>query len=300
MNCDRFHEGLEALLSGDLGDDQRQELLDHADRCEECATVLALCRNPQAVEDPHFVESVVGQTSGAVCSSVVEEMGDWLDGRLARGRAMEFTAHVRGCSRCSELAAAMRRCNALLPDLAEMTPDPNFTADVLMATLESASLWHVAWRRMSDVARGILGRPGFPLEASFAATVLLVILTATPLAPWPQLPARALAVVQTLGSESAELDPAGATWAGLTGSSATTAFEGKARRTLDAGRTRWELWHPRLLRVAVDLRTLGSVALHLDFEAWHPAAQRLGRDVKALGSGPEERPSSEPPKETES
>jgi anti-sigma factor RsiW len=290
MNCDHFHLSLDGLLRDRLDDSAREEMLAHLQACEECATVYALCRREDSLSAPFLVESVLGQTTGSICSSIEERLGDWIDGRLEMDRSRELSVHVENCERCAELVQAMRRCDDLLPSFAEMEPDANFTADVLMATLEAASLWHVAWRRLRDLFERIFRRPAFPMEVSFATTVALVILTATPLAPWPQLPAQALAVVQSLGEQTAELDPAGASWNTLVESRAAEAMGQTSAAANLALRGRWERLRPRLDRVGGDVQRLGDSAIHLDFDAWLPAAQALGEDVRALWQSPATTP----------
>lgn len=282
MHCHEFHEHLDAWLTGGLDDDLTRRMEAHRDRCPECATVADMLRDGTPTPpDTELLGAVLRQTSGSTCSTVQDQLGDWIDGNLERTRADAIADHLGGCAGCRRLHRAMERCGDLLPDLAAADAGPNFTADVLMATIDDPSLWRVFLRRLCDGWQSLVLRPALPLEAGFVATLALVLLTATPVAPWPHLPAQALAVVQGVGEQVRDVDPAGRAWRGLR--STRTAVGSTATEEADEGLLgRWRAVSRELGDVAESGQGLGRALVSFDGDAWLPAAEQLGREAREL------------------
>jgi hypothetical protein len=93
--------------------------------------------------------------------------------------------HVAACAACRELLELAR--------LAEVPPDPGFTAEVLRLTLP----FDVQIRRWWDALWPVLWhRPRFASEAAYVGLVVLVLVFATPGSPLAAVPSDALAIAQ--------------------------------------------------------------------------------------------------------
>jgi hypothetical protein len=90
----------------------------------------------------------------------------------------------------------------ILPTFAEVDPGPDFTAEVLLATLEKPSLWDVFITRVGDHLRRWQRRPAFAQELSYALTVALLLITVIPGSPLSGLPRQALSLVQVQEAEA--------------------------------------------------------------------------------------------------
>lgn len=286
MNCDRFHELLERWRAGELDPARVEALVAHRRDCPECQTVMDLLDEEASARrtraDRSLLDAVLHQTTGSTCSTVQDELGDWMDQACDRHRAQAIADHVDECPRCDELLRAMRRCEELLPGFAELDPGANFTADVMMATLASPSLSRVFLRRLQDAWQSLVLRPALPLEAGFVATLVLVLLTATPVAPWPQLPARALALVQGMGEQVREAEPASRAWWGLRQGRAAMARSAPSGLEDDGIGARWRRVSTELDGVAEGAEELGRALVSFDSQRWLPAAEHMGREAREL------------------
>lgn len=284
MNCERFHELLESWRADELDAVSAEAMQTHRRECPECATVAEMLDEELATgpsrADRSLLDAVLHQTTGSTCSTVQDELGDWIDQTSERGRAQAITDHVEGCPRCAELARVMHRCGELLPQFAELDPGPNFTADVMMATLRTPSLRRVFLRRLQDAWQSLVLRPALPLEAGFVATLVLVLLTATPVAPWPQLPARALALVQGMGEQVREAEPASRAWWGLRQTRAAVSRAAPGKFEDDGIASRWRRVSAELDGVVQGAGELGRSLVTFDSEEWLPAAEHMGREAR--------------------
>ena len=122
------------------------------------------------------------------------QLCDWLDEELVGTDRELLTAHLDSCEGCRALAAAIRQLGIELPLLAELRPDPGFVEAVLAATLpvrvRLRRWWAAVWPRW-------VRRPRFASEAAFVATMVLVLVFATPGSPLEAVPTRALALART-------------------------------------------------------------------------------------------------------
>ena len=203
MNCERLHEQLDAYLAGVLPADTAAAVEAHLSACAECRSVVALMRGD---EPPSIVQSVLASTTGRTCSRVQEE--------LAAGNEEPFLRdHVAECAACDRFARALVRCDRILPELSEYTPDADFASDVVMSTVDRPSLTHVAWRRAADRCNRWIDRPGAARDLAVLVTAILVLLTSSPVAPFPELPGRALEALQE--TVTAPRRAAGAAWSSV-------------------------------------------------------------------------------------
>ncbi len=157
-----------------------------------------------------FVGGVLGRTTGGACGRAVEQLADLMDDQLQGLDRQLVQAHLEHCTGCRQLAVTMGWLHPLLPQMVEIDPGPEFLAGVLARTsLAAQPIVH------SEHPLGLAGlmdrfgrwwekqivRPEFSLQAAYVATVVVVLLTATPWSPLREVPGQALTVV-TAGPES--------------------------------------------------------------------------------------------------
>jgi predicted anti-sigma-YlaC factor YlaD len=193
MDCRELENRLEALLDGDLDERQRRRCVRHLEGCPSCRELA----EPFAAAAPppeDLVDAVLARTSGSVCGRAEGLLCGWLDGELTGTERRLVGAHLDSCDSCRALAAAMTRLAAELPLLAELRPDPGFVASVLAATLpvrvRLRRWWAAVWPQW-------VRRPRFASEAAFVATIVLVLIFATPGSPLGAMPTRALELATT-------------------------------------------------------------------------------------------------------
>jgi hypothetical protein len=293
MDCTRFHELLERLLADAVDAELRLSAMAHLRGCAECRTVWRLTSEDRSSgsESPGMLSEILQRTSGKTCGRVHERLGDWVDGRLAVDDATLVTEHVHACPDCAQLAHTLRRLAPVLRDLGSLQPDPDFVDDVMRATARPRS--SVQRVRQSFVGwwRRALLRPAFPLEAAFVGTVIVVLLTATPLSPLPQLPGRALRVVQELSAAPAAVEAQTATpWDRLLEEIESTPAVQRSRgqaqgwigRVHHAVEIRARALAPALGELRRDGASLGRALIGLRFEELGVWLTELGADLEDL------------------
>jgi len=297
MDCAKLHERLDEWLADRLGTEDAKAIRLHLDSCEECRAVESTLREGTERDDA-FVGGVMAQTTGRACSSATAKLGEFLDGTLATEDASLVSGHLDSCVACRGVADLLCELEPVLASMADRAPDANFTADVLLKTLPQPSLWSVFLRRSQDMIHAALMRSAFPQEAAFVATLLLVLLTATPFAPWPQLPARALQVVKDMQIEeppaSADANvvavgPVVVLWDSFAQSEAVKGITDQSR---DVGaawgsglRARGARSLDELGGLGNDLRAMGGHVLHGRWPELKPGMQQIRCDLKRLWEG---------------
>ncbi len=156
-----------------------------------------------------FVRDVLARTSGSACERACGLLPDLTDGSLAAMDRQLVQRHLEHCAPCRAVAVALGWLGPELAARAELDPGPGFTAAVLARTSGRSEAAHA--RRRAAVAEtgpgGLMHRlgrwwqehilrPGFALQTAYAATVVLVLLTALPVSPFRGAPGKALEVVQ--------------------------------------------------------------------------------------------------------
>jgi hypothetical protein len=157
-----------------------------------------------------FVDGVLGRTTGPACGRALAQLDDLLDDRLAGLDRQLVQAHLTHCTGCRQLAVTLGWLNPLLPAMAQLEPGPEFLAGVLARTTQTttrASASHPTGAaglmdRLGRWWEGRVVRPDFALQVAYAATVVLVLLTATPISPLRGVPGQALQLV-TAGPQMA-------------------------------------------------------------------------------------------------
>ncbi len=163
-------------------------------------------RNDDRERNERFVRDVMNRTSGSPCDRACEQLSDLMDGSLADMDRQLVQAHLEHCDPCRTLAVTLGWLEPLLPQMAEIDPGPAFTARVLDRTTRRARIEDPA-TAVPGGAAGLMDRvgrwwerqilrPGFAAQMAYAATVILVLLTAVPGAPLKNAPSKALELVQ--------------------------------------------------------------------------------------------------------
>jgi len=158
---------------------------------------------PDRDRDEAFVRGVLGRTTGPACGRCLDRLPDLVDGKLEAVDRQLVQAHLEHCAGCRAVGVTLGWLTPLLPAMAEIDPGEDFTAAVLDAT---------ARRRIRESAgpagaAGLMDRlgrwwgrrilePHFAVQTAYAATIVLVLLTALPGAPLKGAPGKALEVIQ--------------------------------------------------------------------------------------------------------
>jgi hypothetical protein len=162
----------------------------------------------------------------------------------------------------------------LLPTLAEFDPGPDFTAEVLLATLPGPSLVSVFLRRVRDHVERWQRRPEFAQELSFVLTLALLLVTFLPGSPLRDIPRQALSVVQLAGP--------GGEVGGVGGSDA----EGTVGHELRQGlRMRGERLGVGFDRLGTHVLQTGKGIVDGDLQEVGESASLIGCDLRRLWKG---------------
>lgn len=260
MDCDRLHDRLDAYLAGDLTAPERAEVEAHLDACGECASVVASMRSDG---EPSIALPVLARTTGRSCGRVQESIAE--GGRWST----TVSAHVDECASCARFVAVLARCDHMLPQLATVEADADFASDVIMATLSRPRLTHVAWRRWLDRLERWLERPRAAQEFAYAFTVIAVLLTATPMSPFPQ--------VSTWMTRSPLVS--------ATDQASVAGDEDLTDRVIDEIQVRGSRLVRDLDRLGQGIATTGAGFLTGDPERVHRGADEVGCGLQSLWSG---------------
>jgi predicted anti-sigma-YlaC factor YlaD len=215
---------MDAFLDGTLQEATRRSLTDHLGACPQCQALLTAAREsaatlrssaaPRGMTDaasepttePDLVAGVMARTSGAACPRAESLLPDRSDGVLPAVDGDLLAVHLEHCPPCRALAATLDWLTPLLPELAELEPDPT-TAAALLAGTRPLVRRRARWRRLVRYTeeardgwrrrwRNWWQRPRFALEAAYVAMLLMVALMGTPVSPLKDVPGRALSVVR--------------------------------------------------------------------------------------------------------
>ena len=180
MNCGQFQAVLDDFLAGNLADDFTAR--EHLKGCSKCRELAALIRDdlvfPQAPAPAGLAEAVLRRTSGPACESARQFLPGYADGDLPASDTELLAIHLEACRDCRGLIAAVRMLAVDLPALAEMEPEPGFTARVLTATSEKQTLA----QRLAASWQEMLQRPRIAFEAAYIAMVTFALLFGLPFA----------------------------------------------------------------------------------------------------------------------
>ena len=178
--------------------------------------------NGRRDDQERFLREVMTRTSGSPCARAEFLLPDLTDGQLADLDRQLVQAHLEHCAGCRSLAVAMGWLEPVLTQLAVVDPGPAFTGAVLARTSLRTRLAAPPAAARPGGVPGLMDRlgrwwgerifqPGFPARAAYAATVVLVLLTAVPGAPLRGAPQTALKLM-TAGPTAIPAVAAASTW----------------------------------------------------------------------------------------
>ena len=225
-----------------------------------------------------FVRDVLDRTSGSACERAHTHLPALNDGELAGLDRSLVQQHLEHCAPCRAAALALNWLGDELAGMAELDPGEGFMAAVVART--TALSEPARARRKAQVAgsgpAGLMDRlgrwwsdrilvPNFALQVAYVATVILVLVFATPISPLRHTPGRMLEVVQA-GPTSLQLLGTALQWT----SGQTAAGSDAVRGGMAA---RWQAfeddWQGRIRRSTSDRHAAADhlVAAYREVEA---------------------------------
>jgi hypothetical protein len=138
-----------------------------------------------SAELPDLTGAVLAATSGSSCARCEDQLVAHRDGELDPGTRELMNQHLEHCGDCRALALVLGWLGETLPAMREVELDALFTQDVLDRTSARPPR---PWEFLAEKLRHWAQRPLFPVEAAYAATLLLVLLFGTQLSPFQDLP----------------------------------------------------------------------------------------------------------------
>ena len=246
MNCREFEQALDRFLTDEIGADAasaapiaapignsegtdwRAPLERHAAECAACAELLELARLP-LVNPVNLATEISSRTGSGACRQAEGGLNEFVCGLLPAGIDRDLlTEHLAHCRACSDLASELERLSAELPRLSIIRPETSLVDDVLRRTLPMSvrirRWWARTWPRW-------VRRPRFAIEFAYAATLVVVVIFATPVSPLQAMPERALELARSEPRAFVPLQPA-SVWNSLTAKFEATA-ETTRRRAAD-------------------------------------------------------------------
>lgn len=180
--CDAFQQAVFEAVDGAAILRDRPDLAGHHAACVSCQRWLETFM--QGLEDARGLATVAAgvaaRTGGRPCERARDLAGRAVDDPLAAMDRALVDGHLAVCADCREFVLTLEAVVATLPELAELDPGPVFTARVLAATSQRPArardfAW---WQRQWDA---LVRRPRFAIEAAYALTLCLVLVTGNPL-----------------------------------------------------------------------------------------------------------------------
>jgi hypothetical protein len=179
MNCSQFDEKLHLLVDPAAPEFLRWAGSAHADGCDRCRRLLEIASGEGASLDPAVEEdlttTILQRTTGAICDRIDAQLCDWVDGLLPDEDAELLQQHLDRCPGCRNLVADMRELGGVLPQLAEIAPDPRFVRDVLDRTTRAGSLGSRPASALDRWLSGLVRRPRLAQEVAYVAAMLLFL-----------------------------------------------------------------------------------------------------------------------------
>jgi hypothetical protein len=200
MKCDDFTFRLEAFVDGTMPAALRRDVERHLAACPRCRQLEQVVRGDlglaEGAPDPGLTRTILERTSGAACPAAEGRLCALVDGSLAGTDAELVRLHLEHCGACRDLAGALAFASEALPTMAEIDPGPFFTRRVMEATRRRRRWAADGLAALRGWPARIVLRPRFALEAAYGGALFLWLLFGAPMAPWREVPSRALALSQ--------------------------------------------------------------------------------------------------------
>ncbi len=182
MDCREFEDRLDVLQAGLLSREEEAYAEEHIRVCARCRALLAAVRGecdsltPEAEED--LTTAIMSQTTGTACFEAENILCDSVDGVLGRDDQEILSLHLAHCRDCGSLAETLAELRRVLPEMATLEPDAQFTADVLRVV--SAGRRPKSRLDLSGWWYRLIRRPRFAWEAAYVGTLLLLLALGNP------------------------------------------------------------------------------------------------------------------------
>lgn len=187
--------------------ERRPDLAAHHHDCAGCrAWLAAFVRGAEAAADDRaFAAGVLARTVDNTCAQARTMSAAALDEPLPATERTLVATHLASCHDCRAVVDEMTASVAALRELADIDPGQAFTASVLLATSLRPSPVRALdrWRGQWDA---LVHRPRFAIEAAYALTLCLVLVTGNPLWALEWTAARVEPLVQRAGAPVEALD----------------------------------------------------------------------------------------------
>lgn len=263
MECRRLQDHIDEYLGGTLPDLEAARA--HVAGCPDCAGIVAALSRPADDSDRPLTQHILARTSGPVCDQAEALL-------LEDPEHPTPAAHLDGCDRCRRFAATVAWMDVELPGLAEMPAGDGFVEAVLARTTRRERI--PGWGRVRRAWTEWAQRPGFAVEFAYVATVVLVMLTATPVSPLRPVAQDTLRWLQSdAKAEALPLEAAGAR-ASQVGEVADDIRGDLSERTEQIS----VVWN----RINGHRAELGDALLDADLERAVPVLRNLGCDARLL------------------
>ena len=184
MLCDQCRFLLPQLIAEQLGDELQQQLEAHLHDCDHCLRYFAALSEQHAnianTDAAQLTARILLASGTNPCESSETLLCDFTDGVLDAEQVYFLERHLQECQPCQELQAGLQAVDTGLR-LCKAPPVPtDLLADILRRTSAAESRKSTAGHRLLAFWQGLLQRPRFALEASFAVTVLWLSTFGTP------------------------------------------------------------------------------------------------------------------------
>lgn len=187
-NCDCriFIDHLDRYLDDRLSPEERREIDEHIADCPECARLLELTTGDLTMQTADEKEALTGAilagTSGSACGRSHAMLADSIDNTLDAGDRELLDRHMEHCGGCRELAGTLAWLAPQLREMAEVSPDARFTADVVSVT-SARNRSRFAWvDQVREWGREWVETPMFSWQAAYVGAVLIVVTIGNPFA----------------------------------------------------------------------------------------------------------------------
>ncbi len=182
MDCREFEDRLDVLQAGLLSREEEAHAEEHIHVCARCRALLAAVRGecdsltPEAEED--LTTAILCQTTGTACFEAGNILCDSVDGVLGRDDQEILSLHLAHCRDCRSLADTLAELGRVLPEMATLEPDAQFTADVLRVL--AAARRPQPRPDLSEWWNRLIRRPRFAWEAAYVGALLLLLALGNP------------------------------------------------------------------------------------------------------------------------
>ncbi len=187
MNCNDFAGILADLEEGKLSPGVQSAAEAHLKGCASCRRLLAIARGKVSILSEEgsreLVRTIIERTSGSACPRVELYLCDFVDGGLDEMIAQLVAGHLAFCSGCRATANDLTELKEVLPEMAEIEPNGNFTREIVGYTSGWQPFRPSLRTRFLACWNRLVQRPRFSFEAAYLGTLMLVFAFGNPVQP---------------------------------------------------------------------------------------------------------------------